>query len=140
MQNDCGIEFTKWVREQNPNMPILLQSTDTGHKITIKNINASFLHKDSPKLLQNLRDYIIKNFGFGSFEFQTPGGNIIATCNSIYELKKTINFAPAKSLKYHANKNHFSNWLAARGELELASKIRPLSISDFDNTQSLRIF
>ena len=33
---------------------------------------------------------------------------------------------PEESLDYHASNNHFSNWLAARGELTLASKFREI--------------
>lgn len=136
---DCGIDFIRWVRKQDPSMPILLQSTDLTHSEKAKEVNAHFLHKESPTLLQELREFILKNFGFGNFEFQTPDGKIVAECTNIYELRETIKTAPAKALKFHAASNHFSNWLAARGEFQIATHLRPLSIADFENVTAMRI-
>ena len=45
---------------------------------------------------------------------------------------------PPKTLKYHASKNHFSNWLAVRGEFNLASNLRPIKIHDFNTIEDLR--
>ena len=41
-------------------------------------------------------------------------------------------------MRYHASKNHFSNWLAVRGEFNIASNLRPIKISDFNNIEDLR--
>ncbi len=136
--SDCGIDFIRWVRKQDPSMPILLQSTDLTHSEKAQDVNAHFLHKESPTLLQDLREFILKNFGFGNFEFQTPDGEILTECTTINELRETIKTAPAKALKFHAASNHFSNWLAARGEFRIASNIRPLSIDDFENVNAMR--
>ena len=32
-------------------------------------VNADFLHKNSPTLLNDLRDFMVANFGFGDFVF-----------------------------------------------------------------------
>ena len=47
---------------------------------------------------------------------------------------------PNESLSFHASNNHLSNWLAARGEFELASKFRALNIDDFKNVEDRRSF
>ena len=53
-------------------MPILLQSTNINHSKKADEINIQFLHKNSLTLLQDLKEFIMKNFGFGDFEFRRP--------------------------------------------------------------------
>ena len=43
---------------------------------------------------------------------------------------------PDESLMYHAQRNHFSNWLAMRGYLEIANRIK--AYNDLDNIGNLR--
>lgn len=42
------------------------------------------------------------------------------------------------SLVYHTSKNHFSTWLAARGEFQLASVMRKKSLGEFSSTKEMR--
>ena len=45
---------------------------------------------------------------------------------------------PEESIRYHAERNHFSNWLKARTEFWLAHKLRPRKVSDFPTVDGLR--
>jgi hypothetical protein len=45
---------------------------------------------------------------------------------------------PAESIKYHAERNHFSNWLKARTEFWLAHQLRPRKVSDYPSDSALR--
>jgi len=45
---------------------------------------------------------------------------------------------PDESLRYHANNNHFSHWLMARGEIEIAKIIRPVRENDFTDIVQVR--
>ncbi len=45
---------------------------------------------------------------------------------------------PDDSLRYHATRNHFSNWCMARTEFALAAKIRPVRVSEFESIEMLR--
>ena len=56
------------------------------------------------------------------------------------ELRKCLRKIHEKSLEFHASNNHFSNWLAVRGEFSLASEIRPVKISDFGTLNELRAY
>ena len=47
---------------------------------------------------------------------------------------------PAESLLFHASRNHVSNWLMARGEFPLAIEVRPKKVSDFADTEELRVY
>ena len=59
------MNLQNWAREIDPSIPILLQSTERKNETLVKDVKASFLHKNSPTLLNDLRSFMIDNFGFG---------------------------------------------------------------------------
>ncbi len=134
----AGVKLASYVREKDSDMPVVLQSTNPDHVNDAKHVNASFIHKKSPTLLQDLEDFIVNNFGFGDFIFRDKRQKEIARAGDMNALRYHLNKIPEKSLEYHASKNHFSNWLAVRGEFSIASNIRPLKIHDFNTLDELR--
>jgi CheY-like chemotaxis protein len=135
---NAGQSFVRWARSKDPTIPILLQSTHQFNAELAKELNVNFIHKKSKTLLQDLRKFIGNNFGFGDFIFKTPSGKVIDHVTNLEELKNAIKTIPKRSLEFHAANNHFSNWLAARGEFILASKIRPLNYREFERYQDHR--
>ena len=134
----AGVKLVKYIREKDSDMPVVLQSNNLDHRKDAKKIKASFIHKESVTLLQDLEDFIVNNFGFGDFIFRNPRGKEISRSNDLPGFRNSLNKIPDKSLEYHASKNHFSNWLAVRGEFSIASSIRPLKVHDFSNLKDLR--
>ena len=62
MNSEAGIKFIEYVRKKEPNMPVMLQSTDEKHAIKAQQIHAVFLNKQSSTLLQDLRKFILNNW------------------------------------------------------------------------------
>ncbi|MFL2983024.1 MAG: PEP/pyruvate-binding domain-containing protein [Candidatus Neomarinimicrobiota bacterium] len=138
--SEAGLDFAKWARKIDSSIPILLQSTQIENKKLANNINANFLHKESPTLLNDLRKFMITNFGFGDFIFRYPDLSEVDRASTIEKFIEGIRKIPIESLIFHADSHHFSNWLAARTEFELASKIRKIFTSDFKNIELLRSY
>ena len=138
LNSHAGVKLVKYIREKDSDMPIVLQSTKPGYSKDAKKVNASFIYKKSPTLLQDLEDFIVNNFGFGDFIFRNLRGKEISRATDLPDFRKSLEKISVKSLKYHASKNHFSNWLAVRGEFSIASNIRPLKLHDFNNIEDLR--
>jgi len=138
LDDHAGIKLAKYIRKKDSDMPIMLQSTNPHHNEDAKAINASFIHKKSSSLLQELEDFIVNNFGFGDFIFRNNRGKEISRANDLKSLKKSLNKIPDKTLEFHASKNHFSNWLAVRGEFSASSILRPLKVHTFSNLDDLR--
>ena len=101
-------------------------------------MDASYLLKTSPRLLHDLREFMMDNFGFGDFIFKTPEGKEIGRAANLKELANELLHMSDESLLYHAEGNHFSKWLKARTEFWLAHKLRPRKVSDFASTEDLR--
>ena len=134
----AGMKFAKSIRVNHPAMPIILQSTDISNQNLAKSIGADFLHKNSNTLLKDLRNFMVLNFGFGDFIFKDSNGKEIIKATNIEELIKAIETVPIESILYHGRNNHFSNWLAARSEFDLATKLRKVHVNKFDEKEDVR--
>ncbi|MEE9189685.1 MAG: PEP/pyruvate-binding domain-containing protein [Candidatus Neomarinimicrobiota bacterium] len=140
LDKQAGIKFTEYVRSVEPYIPVILQSSLQKHAEQVSAINAHFLNKQSRTLLQDIRDYLIHNFGFGDFVFHTPKKKEIIRATDLQTLRESLEKISMQSLLFHSRGNHFSNWLAARGEFDLAAAIRPVYVEDFNKPEELRQF
>jgi CheY-like chemotaxis protein len=119
IDNTAGIQFTNYVRKNEPYIPVVIQSSILKSAQKAKVINADFLYKHSQSLLKDLRKFMLGNFGFGDFIFRNLNGEEIAKASDISTLHDILQSLPQESLLFHAKSNHFSNWLANRGEFNL---------------------
>ncbi len=133
-----GLKFAKFVKNEIPDLPILLQSSEEKNRKLANDNNLGFLNKNSANLLHELSGFIKSNFGFGDFIFRDNEGLEIGRAKNLQELADKIMEVPEESIIYHANKNHISIWLRARTEYELAEKIRPKKVSDFAAINEIR--
>lgn len=139
-REDAGVEFIKRVKYVDPNTPTVLQSSNPDLKPIAHEAGAGFLLKGSPSLLQELRTFMLKNFGFGSFLFRTPDGKRVGKAANLKELVRELRRVPIESVVHHSSNDHFSNWLRARTEFALAERIRPRKVTEFQNNDELREF
>jgi CheY-like chemotaxis protein len=135
---EAGIKFAHAVKSIQKDIPILLQSSNPEYEEMAYKIGAAFLLKGSPRLLHHLHDFMMNNFGFGDFTFQTPDGTIVGRANNLKTLEENLKIVPDETILYHSEKNHFSNWLKARTEFWLAHKLRPRQVTDFNSVTELR--
>jgi CheY-like chemotaxis protein len=127
----AGVELARRVRESQPDVPIMLQSSVAENEAVAASVGASFLLKDSPLVLNQLRRFMIDHFGFGDFIFRMPDGREIGRASDMKSLEEHLRTVPAESVAYHAERNHFSKRLKARTEFALAHSLRPRKVSDF---------
>lgn len=135
---EAGIKFSKAVKKEHPDIPILLASTNPQNQNEAKNVDASFILKDSPTLLNELRLFMNQFFSFGDFVFKTKDGIEVGRANNLKGLEDSLKIVPVESITYHAERNHFSNWLKARTEFWLAHQLRPRKITDYPDVEALR--
>ena len=137
---DAGFEFARRVRERQPDVPIMLQSGSraTDHAARAKQVGASYVRKGSPFLLHSLRQFMTDGFGFGDFVFRRPDGSVVSVAKDLKQLEAQLREAPGESVAFHGERNHFSRWLKARTEFELAHFLRPRKVSDFETVEGLR--
>ena len=140
LNDTAGFDLIKHIKEELPNLPTVLQSSDTENAKYADILKSNFINKNSESLLQDLKSFINYYLGFGHFVYRDTKGRQIAVAKSMKEFESYLRTVPEDSLVYHAMKNHFSLWLMARGEVKVAKIINPIKISDFDNLTELREF
>jgi CheY-like chemotaxis protein len=137
-RDGAGLEFIRRVKQTDPHMPAVIQSSDPAIAAKAASIGAGFIHKESSHLLQDLRTFMLDNFGFGDFVFRMPDGSEVGRASDLRTLVEALERVPDESLRFHANQDHFSNWLRARTEFALASQLRPRKASDFSSVDEIR--
>lgn len=136
-----GLHFARFARQFDPELPVLLESAEETNREKAAEIGAVFVDKNSERLLAEIQGFFRSNLGFGEFVFRTSeGGPELARARDVRELERQLAVVPEEALIYHASHNHFSIWLMARSEFDLAERLRPRQISDFQSLEDLRQF
>jgi hypothetical protein len=134
----AGIKFIKYVKSHLLKLPIILQSSDDRNISKADDLDVFFINKNSETLLNELKNYLNYYLGFGDFIFIDKNGNQIAVAKTLREFEKKIKEIPDETFFLHANKNQYSIWLMARGEIKLAKTINPLKIDSIENVPVFR--
>jgi len=136
---DAGIELLKFVKQtlRYP-IPLLLQSHDVSNSIRADEIQAGFINKNSDSLSHDINDFINSNLGFGDFVFRNGEGEQIGVARNLHEFEEMIRQIPVESIVYHGRSNDFSTWLVARGEINIAERLIPYKIEEFDDPSKIR--
>ena len=138
---DAGIELLKYASEvfKTP-IPLLLQSHDIANAARAKSVGADFINKNSESLSMDILNFLYRRLGFGNFVFKGMDGKPLAEAHNLEKFEKLFREIPAEALFYHGSRNSFSTWLMARGEINMAEKLRPLKTKDFKSAEELRDF
>tara|TARA_B100001142_G_scaffold329488_1_gene393029 strand:+ start:6571 stop:9552 length:2982 start_codon:yes stop_codon:yes gene_type:complete len=128
-----GLKLINYLNRIDSAIPIILQTTEKNIPKELKESSVKVIQKNSTILFKELQSFMIDELGFGDFKFRSPNGKIINKAKNISELISKIKKVKSDSIKFHASKNHISNWLATRGEFKLASNFREIRKNDFKN-------
>jgi len=138
---DAGIELLKYAHKaMKYPIPLLLQSHDIENAKRAESVGAGFITKNSDTLAHDIHEFINTKLGFGDFIFKDKKGNKIACARNLHEFEELVAKVPMESLLFHARANGFSTWLMARGEINMAERLIPYKVEDFENTEKLRNF
>ncbi|MDJ0988260.1 MAG: PEP/pyruvate-binding domain-containing protein [Desulfobacterales bacterium] len=138
LDDEAGFKLLSKIRQDNPDLPLLNFSSEESNRAQAQNIPAVFLNKNSGTLHSEIRSFFMQYLGFGDFIFRLPDGKKIDKASDLREMEKILPTVPDESVFYHATRNHFSSWLMARSEIMLASKLKPVKISDFKSVHEAK--
>ena len=140
MDDKAGIKLVEQIRSEMPNLPAILQSSEVSNVSFAKDLKCSFIEKNSDTLRQDIRSFIEEYLGFGDFVYKNIHGDAIVTAKSLREFEEHLYHIPAESIIYHANRNNFSLWLMARGEVKIAKMIARYKTTDFKSAEDIRAY
>ncbi len=140
LSENAGFSLLSMIKEECPDMPLLmLSSEETNRDIALK-IPAVFVNKNSATLHRDIHSFFDDCLGFGDFVFCLPDGTEAGRASSIRAMENILPSIPDESVSYHASRNDFSTWLMARSEISMASKLRTIKASDFRDAAEIRKF
>lgn len=134
----AGFELLKHIRLNLKDLPAIIQSSNPDAADAAFELKATFINKNSEGLIEDFKSFIYYYLGFGNFIYKNIEGREIAVARTLKEFESHLRTIPEESLVYHAKKNHFSTWLKARGEIQIAKIIRPAQVEDFKTPEELR--
>ena len=136
--DDAGFDLVEKIRQESPTLPIMLQSSDENNRDQSEKLKSFFVNKNSNSLLQDLRTFMMEYMGFGCFTFRLPDETVVGMADTLFEMREELAKVPLESFVYHAQNDHFSGWLAARGEFSVARQLKPRKVSEFEDKEDLR--
>ncbi len=140
LDETAGFELVEQVRNDNAELPVIIQSSDIQNANRAYELKTTFIDKNSETLSADIMSFIRHYLGFGHFVYRSPDGRELAVARSLKEFEFQLRNIPDDSLLYHAKRNHFSLWLMARGEIHVAKILGPKRVSDFTSAQEIREF
>ena len=139
-KQDAGIDLVRHIREDDPMMPILLQSSQESYAVVAEELNVGFLRKYSKTLMIQLYEFIKEEFAFGDFIFRNPDRTEYGRAANLKELEMLMRAVPDEVLLGATSKNMLSKWFMARGLFTLGSTFKTVLESHFSNTDELRSY
>ena len=135
----AGVEFLKEIRQRDPYMPLILQSSEASCRQYADCCDAAFIDKNSKKMNIDLREAVSHNFGFGDFVFINPTSREeILRVHNLKELQNAIYKIPADSFYYHIIHNHISRWLCSRAIFPVAAFLKQVRWESLQNLDAHR--
>jgi len=138
IDDEAGIKLLQNIKAVESDLPFVLQSSDAEFEKIARSLNTSFINKNSESLASDLTNFIQNSLGFGDFIFRDEAGAEISRAHSIAEFKDMLSIVPSDTIIYHGKRNHFSAWLMARGEIQIAEHLQPLKVTDFKGPEEIR--
>ena len=135
---DAGIDLVRLVKEDDPYMPIILQSSQGDMAEVATRLGVGFLKKYSKTLIIQLAEYIKEEFEFGDFVFRDRDRQEYGRAANLNELQECIRSIPDEVLIYNTSKNMLSKWFFARGLFTLANQFRKVHENHFSSVEELR--
>ena len=136
---DAGLDLCRLIREDNPTMPFLMQSSQESMRSVAKRLKVGFVVKTSKTLTQELTQYIEREFGFGDFvAFDPWTGKEIARANDLEAFERVISSISSAAFRRLSDNNYLSKWLFARGLFAIGREVHKLTIQDEADIENIR--
>jgi CheY-like chemotaxis protein len=134
----AGLRLARRVSEDRKDVPVLLQVGPGDATEEARAVARVVLDRGAPRLLQEMREFLIDHLGFGDFVFILPDGTEVDRATDIAELTQKLRTVPDRSLEFHASHNHISVWLMARSQFQLARRLKQFGMEEFDSIDAIR--
>ncbi|MBQ6790783.1 MAG: phosphoenolpyruvate synthase [Paludibacteraceae bacterium] len=136
---DAGVDLCKLIRQENPTMPFLMQSSQESMRPIARQLKVGFVIKSSKTLTQEVSEYIESEFGFGDFIARDPRtGREIDRASDLEGFERIISTISPAAFRRLSDNNYLSKWLFARGLFSVGRPVSALKIADETDIENIR--
>ena len=137
----AGICLLKAIRQRDEFVPLIMESSEPEKTKYVEGLKVRFVDKNSKKMAVDLRELILRYFGFGDFIFRNPQTlEEVARLRNLKDLQDNIFKLPRESLLYHVQHNNVSRWLSSRALFPIADFLKRItwnSLQDVDQHRQI---
>ncbi len=131
---EAGMKFVEYARQYNPHLPVIMESQESANREAAERAGFVFLDKNSKTLPLDLREAVMREFGFGDFVVRDPDTKqVIMRIRNLKELQKNIMQLPDRVVLYYTQKEAVSRWLYSRALYPIAEAMRTFAISSIED-------
>ncbi len=125
LHETAGFELIRHIKEELPNLPTVLQSSDPGNAKYAHSLKSNFINKNSESLLQDLKSFINYYLGFGHFVYRDTKGRQIAVAKSMKEFEAYLQTDSRRFARVPFNEKSFLPVADGQGRSEDCKNDKP---------------
>ncbi len=137
---EAGLALLGEIRQNHPELPLMMFSSEPDNRTRAEALGAHFIDKHAAAPHAEIRAFFVRNLGFEEFVFRLPDGREVGRAADLRAMTRVLYTIPDAAIEYHARHEHFSTWMMARMELELAHTLRAAKVADFAGMAQLRAY
>jgi len=135
----AGYRLGKQIKSVDPKVPLILESSEEANAVYARELDASFISKNSKSYPQDLRKHIMEHFGFGDFVIINPATHEeIMRITNLKDLQRKLYKIPDDSLRYHLSRNHFSRFFFSRAMFPPAVILKKVDVCEYEHMAEAR--
>ncbi len=136
----AGFALVNHIKKINPEVSVLIQSSNAKNKVLAEQNGISFIDKDTDHLTSELKAFVNEHLGFGPFQFKDNKGQVVDEAVTLEQFREKLQLVPDETIIFHSRNDHFSRWLMARGDILIANLLKPIKHTDFDTISAFRSY
>ncbi len=136
---EAGFTFARYVREQDPYLPIIIESQESDNREKATDEGLVFLDKNSKTLPQDLRKAVTRYFGFGDFIVKNlDNGEEMLRISTLKEMQNRVFDIPDEALWELCSSNEVSRWFDSRALFPIANAIKSYRFTNLNQADAVR--
>jgi len=139
IKKDAGLDFAEKVKSEEPELPIIVQSSERLKDDREINNKVKFLLKSSPDLSEGIREFINESLGPIELVFKDENDITITEITNLDDLEDSIWDIESDKIYEKLKNNSLIRWLGARAEFELKEKIEEIKEEDPEKVKKILI-
>lgn len=134
----AGLQLCKKIREENRNLPFIIESSEEENRASAEKLDALFINKTSKTMHLELRNAITNYFGFGDLVFKNADGDEEARATNLKDLQTLIFTVSDHALYELILHDKISQWLYSRAMFPLAEFLKNFKTSENQDLKETR--